>query len=147
VARLAASGEAQWPAGPGTLVLGTAVAGVTGGSPPPQELVRFGGITTGPGYSFHQFVGRYGLSQRAEWRVGVPFVPVPIPFSPVSSPPRATLAPYAHVACVEGSGCRPSVGVAGLFLFDVLRVDVAYGLRDGGWRFGVDASRVFWGIL
>jgi hypothetical protein len=151
VGRLAASAEAQWPLGGSTLVLGTAIAGVGGGEVPPQELVRYGGITTGPGYSFHEFAGRYGWSQRAELRVPVPFVSLPLP-ELGRSPPAATLAPYAHLACIaerEGGddGCWPSLGVAGMFVFDLLRVDVAYGTRDGGWRFGVDVGRVFWGIL
>ena len=69
-----------------------------------------------------------------------------------------TLAPYLHVTAVggrvpalgrgeRGDGAYPSVGVAGLFFFDLLRMDVARGLRDGRWMLGVDVERALWGIL
>jgi hypothetical protein len=69
------------------------------------------------------------------------------------TPPHMTLAPYGHVVCVAErsggeDGCYPSLGVGAAFLFDLLRFDLAYGLREeGGWRFGVDVGRVFWGVL
>jgi len=119
---------------------------------PSQDLVRFGGIATGPGYAFHAFAGRYAWSQRAELRVPVPFPSVTL-FKYGRTPPHMTLAPYGHLVCVaerEGGedGCYPSLGLGATLLFDLLRFDVAYGLRDeGGWRFGVDVGRVFWGIL
>lgn len=148
--RLALSGVWERAAGSGTLVLGGVVAAVGGGVVPPQELVRLGGITTGPGYPFHAFAGRFGWSQRVEWRVPVPFPSVRL-LQYGRTPPHATLAPYAHVACVTGeddAGCWPSVGVAAQFLFDLLRLDVAYGLRQpGGWRVGLDVARIVWGVL
>jgi hypothetical protein len=39
------------------------------------------------------------------------------------------------------------VGVGALTIFDLLRLDVARGLRDGRWTFSVDVSREFWAIL
>jgi hypothetical protein len=45
------------------------------------------------------------------------------------------------------SGWFPSVGIGALSLFDVLRLDVARGLRDGRWSFSVDVGREFWRIL
>ncbi len=45
------------------------------------------------------------------------------------------------------SGWYPSVGVGVLSLFDLLRIDLARGLRDGRWTFGLDVSRDFWSIL
>jgi hypothetical protein len=44
-------------------------------------------------------------------------------------------------------GLHPAVGLGGIGLFDLLRVDVARGLRDGRWLFSIDASRDFWRIL
>ncbi len=41
----------------------------------------------------------------------------------------------------------PSVGLGALSFFDLLRVDVARGLRDGRWTFSIDLSRDFWSIL
>lgn len=151
-ARLAAAGAWQRPLGRPVLVLATAVGAVAGGVVPPQDLVRFGGITTGPGYSYHAFAGRYAWSQRAELRVPVPFPSMTL-FKYGRTPPHMTLAPYGHLVCVakrEGGddGCFPSVGLGASFLFDLLRFDVAYGFGEtGGWRFGVDVGRVFWGIL
>jgi hypothetical protein len=31
--------------------------------------------------------------------------------------------------------------------FDLVRLEVARGLRHGEWRFNVDVSRDFWGVL
>ena len=41
----------------------------------------------------------------------------------------------------------PSIGIAVQPFFDLLRLQVARGLRHGGWRFDVDVSREFWPIL
>jgi hypothetical protein len=66
------------------------------------------------------------------------------------------LAPYAQAIAVANgtsamptrpSGVYPSVGMGALFFFDLLRVDVARGLRDGAWRFAIDIDRGFWGIM
>ena len=151
-ARFAGAADWQRPFGGSTLVLGTAAGAVAGDEVPTQDLVRFGGISTGPGYSFHAFAGEFAWSQRAELRVPVPFPSISL-FKYGRTPPHMTLAPYGHVVCVaerDGGedGCYPSLGVGATFLFDLLRFDVAYGLRDeGGWRVGVDVGRVFWGIL
>jgi hypothetical protein len=45
------------------------------------------------------------------------------------------------------SGVWPSAGTGVLFFFDLMRIDVAKGLRDGAWRFAIDIDRGFWGIL
>jgi hypothetical protein len=138
------------------LVGHTQIAGAFGSDLPPQEFVYLGGPTTAPGYAFHELVGRFGASQRLEGRVSIPF--------PAFSLGRygntgksATLAPYvnaAYVARVSGSttanrsaGWYPSVGVGTLTVFDLLRFDVAKGLRDGRWSFSVDVIRDFWSIL
>jgi hypothetical protein len=41
----------------------------------------------------------------------------------------------------------PSVGIAVQPLFDLLRIQVARGLRNGRWGLNIDVSRDFWGIL
>jgi hypothetical protein len=138
------------------LVGHTQIAGAFGSDLPPQEFVYLGGPTTAPGYAFHELVGRFGASQRLEGRVSIPF--------PAFSLGRygntgksATLAPYvnaAYLARVSGptrfsrsAGWYPSVGVGTLTVFDLLRFDVAKGLRDGRWSFSVDVIRDFWSIL
>jgi hypothetical protein len=156
VARIAASLVYDRPLGKPMLHLETHAAGVGGGAVPSQELVRLGGMVTGPGNSYHEFAARYGVSQRAELRVPVPFFSLPL-LKYGKSPAQATLAPYGTLVCVadrvaqaagsSANGCYPSVGLGFMMLFDMLRFDVAYGFREGGWRFGVDAGRFLWGIL
>ena len=45
------------------------------------------------------------------------------------------------------AGAYPSLGLGLLTFFDLVRFDVARGLRGGRWTFGVDVSRDFWSIL
>jgi hypothetical protein len=61
---------------------------------------------------------------------GAPTAPDPA----ISQPPR-------------GAGIYPSLGIGGEFLYDLLRIDVARGLRDGRWNFSVDIMKSLWGIL
>ena len=44
-------------------------------------------------------------------------------------------------------GWHPSLGVGVLTFFDLVRIDVARGTRDGRWTFGIDVTRDFWPIL
>lgn len=129
---------------------------------PAQELFYFGGPVSGPGYAFHQLVGRAGLSQRVEWRSPIPFVAVPLGrFGRV--PPSATLAPYAQVVLVDSRGAAvyrggralplpaggayPAIGAGLLTFFDLVRFDVSRGLRDGRWLFSFDVNPEFWSVL
>ena len=113
-----------------------------------------GGPVTGPGYDYHQFAGREGGSARIEWRTRVPFFGLSLgPYG--RAPASATLAPFATVLYIADSpafarmpaGWYPSVGVGALVLFDIVRVDVARGLRRGGWTFSLDVTRDLWPIL
>ncbi|MGH7717444.1 MAG: hypothetical protein ACREON_01185 [Gemmatimonadaceae bacterium] len=149
------SARVERPVGRHRLVSHTVLAAVDATpAVPPQEMVFFGGPTSGPGYGFHEFVGELGLSQRLEWRVPVPFPPIPLGrFGQV--PGTATLAPFAHVVYIDDyasfaparQGWYPALGVSAFFLFDLLRLDVARGLRDGRWTFSIDVARELWGIL
>jgi hypothetical protein len=131
------------------------MAGVAGGRDlPPQWLVFAGGPWSAPGYDWHAFGSRALLSQRVELRTRVPAPSVPLrKFG--KSPPHATLAPFVQALAVASgtperptrAGVYPSAGVSVLFFYDLLRADVARGLRDGGWRFAIDIDRSFWGIL
>jgi hypothetical protein len=150
-------------AGDRRLVLHTTLGGVGGSARrlavgddavPAQELVYLGGPVTAPGYGFHTLAGRLAAGQRVEWRTPVPFPAVPLGRYG-TSPARATLAPYAHVAYLARpagfqaarGGWYPSLGVGGYVFFDLLRLDVARGLRDGRWLFSVDVTRDFWRVL
>ena len=144
------------PIGASRLVLQTH-AGVVGGGGhiPPQEWLWFGGPVSGPGYAFHELGALSAVSQRVEWRLPVPFPAIPLGrFGRV--PGEATLAPFAHGTLMQPArdddaahpaGGYPSVGVAVMPFFGLLRLQVARGLRGGRWTFDLDISREFWGIL
>ena len=147
------------PFGGRRLVLHGVAGAVGGGAVPAQELVYLGGPTTGPGYRFHQFVGRAGVSQRIEWRLPVPFPALALGrFG--RTPAQATLAPFVQGIWIRNAresdgavpgagreGFSPAVGVGALTLFELLRIDVARGLRDGRWTASVDVGRDFWSVL
>lgn len=156
--------DIERPIGSQRLVLHT-IAGAAAGvhdTIPAQELFYFGGPVSGPGYEFHQLVGRAGLSQRVEWRAPIPFFTVRLGrFGKV--PGSATIAPYAQLVltdartgalyrerqplAVAASGGYSTLGVGLLTFFDLVRFDVARGLRDGRWLFSFDVNPEFWSVL
>ena len=135
-------------------IIASAFGGIADSRVAPQDLLRAGGPVTAPGYAPHRFVSRALVTQRVEWRMPVPFPPIPIGRWG-HSPGRATLAPYGVILVQEArdpGGSRstvgyPSLGGALLVFFDLIRVDVARGIRNGRWTFGVDLSRDLWRIL
>jgi len=147
--------DLQKPFGSSRLLFHTLAAGVfSSDTLVAQHLVYLGGPTSGPGYDFHEFVGRGGASQRIEYRFLAPFVGIPLGrFG--RAPATITLAPFATGVWIDRSadfkatrqGWYPSVGLGALTVFDVLRLDVARGLRDGRWTFSVDIGRDFWSVL
>jgi hypothetical protein len=143
------------PFGSSRLVLHTIAAGVLRpDSVPAQHLVFLGGPSSGPGYNFHEFVGRAGVSQRIEWRFLAPFIPLPLGRYG-RAPGTITLAPFATAVWIDRSaafnaprqGWYPSIGLGALTVFDILRLDVARGLRNGRWTFSLDVGRDFWSVL
>ena len=152
--RIVADALMERPFGADRLVLATTAAAVLGAGTPAQDLVYFGGPVSGPGYGFHEFAGDAGVSQRVEWRHPVFTLPVPLGrFGPLRMP--VSIAPFAQAIWMGTSGLElpssagwhESVGFGILTMFDVLRLDVARGLRNGRWTFAVDFSRDFWRIL
>lgn len=143
--------ETAWQLGGTRLRLRSIAAAISAGDVPEQDLVRFGGPESGPGYGFHRFAARAGWSQRVELQRRIPFVPLNLGrFGRV--PASLVIAPYAHGVWVErgsdgAQGWYPALGLGGIGFFDLLRVDVARGLRDGGWTFSVDVSRALWPVL
>ena len=143
------------PFGSSRFIWHTVAAGIfSPDTAPAQHLVYLGGPTTGPGYAFHEFAGRGGISQRIEYRFLSPFVPIPLGrFG--TAPGTITLAPFATAVWINSSapfiasrqGWYPAVGLGALTVFDVLRFDVARGLRRGRWTFSVDVGRGFWSVL
>ena len=137
------------------------------GAIPVQELVFFGGPVTAPGYDFHALAGEAALSQRVELRFPVPFPSVSLGRFGRSGA-SATLAPFATAVALGSPGAvstapgappfagrlrwprdgvYPSVGAGLHVFFDLLRLDVARGLRDGRWSFYLDVNRSFWSVL
>jgi hypothetical protein len=153
--RAALSANVERPFGEYRLVTATTIGGVA--SPhldrtPAQELVYLGGPTTGPGYDYHSFVSTRAFSEHVELRLPAPFIPFSLGrFGRV--PGRGTFAPFVHVIGATSNGgltvggLYPSVGAGFLTPFDLLRLDVARGLRNGRWTFSIDVSRQFWSIL
>ena len=147
--------DLERPFGTSRFLLHTIAAGVfSGDAVPAQHLVYLGGPTSGPGYEFHEFVGHGGVSQRIEWRFLAPFVPIPLGRYG-RAPATITLAPFATAVWIDRSaafkparqGWYPAIGLGALTVFDVLRLDVARGLRKGRWTFSVDIGRDFWSVL
>ncbi|MEP6729780.1 MAG: hypothetical protein ABJE10_04035 [bacterium] len=135
------------------LVAGGAVG--ANASVPPQEWLYFGGPISSPGYQFHELGALVGATTRLEWQFPIPAPSISLGrFGKI--PGQATLAPFAQGTfarralasdVVHPTGVYPSVGVAVQPLFDLLRFQLARGLRNGRWSFNLDVSRDFWGIL
>ncbi len=153
--------DADRPIGADRLVLSGSIGGATARGPlPPQEALYVGGPTSGPGYPYHAFVGRLASTLRAEWQLPVPFPSISLGRYG-ATPGVATLAPFLSADYLNDplgrlpagrgasrAGWYPAVGLGGLAFFDLLRIDVAHGLRaPGRWTVWVDVARGWWGIL
>ncbi len=156
VGRAFASLHVERPMGRSRLVLQTNGGAVgSTGVVPTQELLYFGGPVSAPGYVFHELVARAGLAQRVELRTPIPTPTIPLGrFGRV--PGQATIAPFVQGTYItravqadlaHATGIYPTLGLALQPFFELVRVEVARGLRHGRWTFNVDVSRDFWGIL
>lgn len=153
--RASATASVERPFGAQRLVTAWSVAGLLAGPQnafvPPQEFVYLGGPVSGPGYDYHSFVTNGGGSGHVEWQTPAPFVPFSLGrFGRV--PAQGTFAPFVHADVLNGfeghgGGVYPSVGAGYVLPFDLVRFDVARGLRNGRWTFSVDVGRAFWSIL
>ena len=109
---------------------------------PPQMLFLMGGQGTLPGYGYRSFVGRRFWMARLEGTHPLrhPWVGIRA-FTTLGATQLADASTPAAWAATDSDGVRASVG-AGLSLgWDVLRLDLARGLRDGRWElmFSVDS--------
>ncbi len=157
VYRAFGSATASWPFGRHRLALELSGGGVNARADalvPPQELLYFGGPRSAPGYDLHELATHVGASTRLEWRMPVPAPAISLGrFGRV--PGEATLAPFVQGTFIRRlddtdphrSAGYPSAGIALQPFFDLLRIQLARGLRNGRWSFDVDVSREFWGIL
>jgi hypothetical protein len=121
---------------------------------PAQQHLFAGGPESAPGYRFHQFAGARLLGVRGEWQAPIPFFPIPLGrWGRI--PGRASIVPMGSALLVTdvapfrsvNSGWYPSVGLGLISFFELLRIEVARGLRGGRWTFNVDISRDFWRIM
>ncbi|MGQ0766616.1 MAG: hypothetical protein ACT4OZ_13230 [Gemmatimonadota bacterium] len=116
---------------------------------PLQEHFFLGGPVSAPGYGFHELRGAGFTSARLETGIPIGFPPIPLGrFGRV--PGAATLRPFVGsvwISGTEGASARPYAGAGLVALFDLVRIDVARGLRDGRWRITADVTRDFWPIL
>ncbi|MFL5606099.1 MAG: hypothetical protein ACJ8AD_06605, partial [Gemmatimonadaceae bacterium] len=96
-----------------------------------------------------------GATGRLEWRTPIPAPSISLGrFGKV--PGEATLAPFVQATfarpalttdLAHPTGVYPSAGIALQPFFELLRFQIARGLRNGRWTFDVDVSRDLWGIL
>jgi hypothetical protein len=141
------------PAGGNELTTETfAALELSNGSLPVQQRVFFGGPLTDPGYEFHQFVGRAGVSQRLELQR--PTSCIPTSLGSIGRVPSVTkVGAYVQVVWIDplvgAPAMYPAVGAGAELFSGLVRVDVARGLRRPGrhWTFDIDAGRAFWRIL
>jgi hypothetical protein len=154
--RLAADLNVQRPIGRDRLVLRTIAGLALGADVPVQYETWLGGPTTLPGLGFHDMRGRTGISQRVEWQHGVRGPRIPLGrYGTV--PGEIVLAPFAVVAysdtlsvqpvAVQQHRLQPALGIGAIGLFNLIRVDVARGLRSGRWTMSIDVTRDFWSVL
>lgn len=125
-------------------------AGASGGDVPAQRLFLVGGRGTVPGYRFRPWGGdRILLGRlRAALDVAPPWLRARARASAgwtgIAGPGRRAAG---RLDVGESGGVRPSVG-AGVGLFwDLLRVNVDRGLRDGLWSLSVSLDPEFWPLL
>jgi hypothetical protein len=152
--RVAIVSDLERPLGGDRLALRVSAGTVVGRRVPVQSLVYLGGPVSGPGYDFHEFVARSGGSAHIEWRHIALAIPLSLGrYGRLAMP--VSLVPFAHAIWVddraadatETGGWYPSLGIGLLTVFDLLRFDVARGLRHGRWTFSVDFTRDLWRIL
>jgi hypothetical protein len=126
-------------------------AGTSFGEIPRQALFLAGGRGTVAGYDFRSFGGdRYALGRTVlaanlarPWLRGRALAEAGL--VDVGQPGRDALKAWG---AAPTSGIRTSVGAGVGIFYDLLRVDVARGLGDGGrWEVSVEAQRAFWDWL
>ncbi len=157
--RVAVRGESYWPSVVGEInaKLSAEGGGVLGGDIPAQRLFVAGGRGTVRGYDFDRFGGDvFGFTQ-AELSRGIkyPYISGVIFFDAgwiglegENAASAAALWSDAGVPVDQAQGLLLGVGAGAGLLFDIVRVEVARGLRDGGvWEFVFEVNPRFWGWM
>jgi hypothetical protein len=153
--RVTTEASARVPAGPGALDL-NARGGWTSGTAPVWRTFVLGGRGTLPGEPYRAYGGSHMAWAHVEWRFPVR-IPTPRVGNWIEAGSTATLAPFAAVGWSDApepglpwgatAGLRPVLGVASELLFNVLRVELGWALREGRVAVLLDASPSWWPIL
>jgi len=139
------------------LSLRVAAGAVSGGRIPSQRLFPAGGRGSVRGYAFHRFVGNLYGAAGIELRREI-FYPLlsGAAFGDIGwvgvegESARDALEVWNDVGAVAGATQGPLLGLGGGLgiLFDILHVELARGLRQGGlWELVVRVRRQFWDWL
>lgn len=139
------------------LTLGGGLAAAGGAGMPAQRLIPAGGRGTVRGYSFHRFAGNLygGGGVELTRRVIDPLLSAGL-FAEIGwvglegESARRALREWNRVGDRASPARGPLVGVGGGvgFLFDILHVEVARGVRQGGlWELIIRVRREFWDWL
>jgi hypothetical protein len=127
-------------------------AGAALGDVPLQGQFLLGGRGTVPGYGFRSYLGERFAYGQATYSAELfrPFVRGRV-FAAAGwtgIDDDAEIAPALSVVGPTRTGSMYSVGAGVGLLFDIIRIDVARGLGDGGvWEVIVEASPSFWDFL
>lgn len=137
----------------GTELTVDASAGAALGDVPPQGQLLLGGRGTVPGYAFRSYGGTAYAFGRAGYAAELfrPFVRGRV-FAAAGWADRrddaAVLVPFTSVVPQPRTGTMFSVGAGVGLLFDIIRIDVARGVGEGGvWEVIVEANPSFWDFL
>lgn len=123
-------------------------AGIGFGTLPAQRLFLLGGRSTLPGYAFRSFAGdRFVLADfEASAELLGPWARLR-GLGAIGWTGFANNTPPAAWEVAETGGIRASLGLGLGLVYDVLRVDLVRGLRDGRWETIISTNPRFWGIL
>jgi hypothetical protein len=137
----------------GTELTVDASAGAALGDVPPQGGLLLGGRGTVPGYAFRSYGGDTYAFGRAGYAAELfrPFVRGRV-FAAAGWADRRDEAPVfvpaTSIVPQPRTGTMFSVGAGVGLLFDIIRIDVARGLGEGGvWEVIVEANPSFWDFL
>jgi hypothetical protein len=115
---------------------------------PAQTLASLGGRWTLPGHDYRSFTGDRHWLLRAEstFPVYTPYVGVRL-IGAVGATALGNRSLPADWVVRDSDGLRGSVGAGLSLAFDAMRVDVAHGVRGGGWEALFSVARQFRGWL
>lgn len=141
------SGEALWPIGnPARRWRGevSLAGGAVTSDAPAQSLTMLGGRWTLPGHDYRAFTGDRHWLLRAEstWPVYRPYVGVRL-IGSVGATYLGSRSLPADWVVQDSDGLRGSVGAGLSFGWDAARLDLAHGVRGGGWEALFSVARQF----